>query len=266
MRVRFGTCCAAARRSGPTGKRRRISSLPCWPASITRCPYALLAEALGPLGGRARLFARLGPEAAEPVDELLASAQAYAALHAPSLQGFLLWLDRSGAEVKREADAGGDVLRIMTVHGAKGLEAPVVILPDTAALPPDEDRLHWTHDPQSGAELFLWVPNKTYRCAAVDRISNASASGRMEEYNRLLYVAMTRARDHLLICGWQPRGEVPEAAWYAQILRGLQSAGAALQPHEMGHRAVPDLGADRPRRGRARARGGCARETPRLGR
>ncbi len=197
-------------------------------------PYALLVEALGPLGGRARLFARLGPEAAEPVDELLASAQTYAGQHAPSLQGFLHWLDRSGAEVKREAHAGGDVLRIMTVHGAKGLEAPIVILPDTVGLPPDEDRVHWTADPQSGAQLFLWVPNKNFRCAAVDRLRADSAGKRMEEYNRLLYVAMSRARDHLLVCGWQPRGDVPEEAWYAQIKAGLQSAGATPQPHEWG--------------------------------
>jgi ATP-dependent helicase/nuclease subunit A len=197
-------------------------------------PYALLAEALGPLGGRARLFARLGPEAAEPVDELLAAAQLYASDQPPSLQGFLHWLARSGAEVKREAEAGGDVLRIMTVHGAKGLEAPVVILPDTVALPPDEDRLHWTRDAQTGADLFLWVPNKAFRCDAVDAISAQSAGKRGEEYNRLLYVAMTRARDHLLVCGWQPRGEVPADSWYAQILRGLGHAGAVAAAHEWG--------------------------------
>jgi ATP-dependent helicase/nuclease subunit A len=201
-------------------------------------PYAMLAEALGPLQGRARLFARLGPEAAEPVDELLASAQSYAADHPPSLQGFLDWLERSGAEVKREAEAGGDVLRIMTVHGAKGLEAPIVILPDTASLPPDEDRLHWTQDAATGAELFLWVPNKAFRCDAVDRLAAATTIRRMEEYNRLLYVAMTRARDHLLVCGWQPRGEVPEDAWYAQICHGLHAAGAQTVPHEWGDALV----------------------------
>ena len=70
-------------------------------------PHALLAEALGPLGGRARLYARLGPEAAEPVDELLNAALAYSRMHPPSLQGFLHWLRRSGAEVKREAEGAG---------------------------------------------------------------------------------------------------------------------------------------------------------------
>jgi ATP-dependent helicase/nuclease subunit A len=199
----------------------------------------LLAEALGPLGGRARLFARLGPEAAEPVDELLAACLHYGTLHAPSLQGFLQWLDLAGAEVKREAEAAGDAVRIMTVHGAKGLEAPVVILPDTVAQPPDDERLHWTQDPQTGTQLFLWAPNKAFRCTAVEALRAQAAGARAEEYNRLLYVALTRARDHLLICGWQPRGETPDTSWYALVADGLARAqlgvaGAIPQAHPWG--------------------------------
>jgi ATP-dependent helicase/nuclease subunit A len=197
-------------------------------------PYGVLAEALGPLGGRARLFARLGPEAAEPVDELLASALRYAALHPPSLQGFLHWLELAGAEVKREAEAAGDTVRIMTVHGAKGLEAPLVILPDTVALPPDDRRLHWTRDPHTGMELPLWVPNKHFKCGAVDRLRDEAALLRAEEYNRLLYVALTRARDHLLVCGWEPRGDVPATSWYAMVAEGMRRAGAGAMLHLWG--------------------------------
>ncbi len=197
-------------------------------------PYALLAEALGPLGGRARLFARLGPEAAEPVDELLSAALHYATLHPPSLQGFLHWLDLAGAEVKREAEAASDTVRIMTVHGAKGLEAPLVILPDTVTLPPDDNRLHWTRDPVTGIDLPLWAPNKHFRCAAVDHLRANTAGMRAEEYNRLLYVALTRARDHLLICGWEPRGDVPDTSWYALVADGMRRAGASVREHEWG--------------------------------
>ena len=68
-------------------------------------------------------------------------------MHPPSLQGFLHWLRRSGAEVKREAEGAGSLVRVMTVHGAKGLQAPLVILPDTTALPPDEGSILWAHDP-----------------------------------------------------------------------------------------------------------------------
>ena len=225
--------------------RKRAGERPDWQAAhdffsalLARVdyasPYALLAEALGPLGGRARLFARLGPEAAEPVDELLAAALHHATDHPPSLQGFLHWLELAGAEVKREAEAAGDAVRIMTVHGAKGLEAPVVILPDTVAQPPDEDRLHWTRDPEDGIPLFLWAPNKAFRCTAVEELRASAAGGRAEEYNRLLYVALTRARDHLLICGWQPRGEVPGASWYALAAEGLARAGAGHEAHAWG--------------------------------
>jgi ATP-dependent helicase/nuclease subunit A len=225
--------------------RNRAAERPEWQAAET-CfahllartdyvtPYALLNEALGPTGGRARLFARLGPEAAEPVDELLAAALHYAALYPPSLQGFLHWLRQSGAEIKREPEAAGDTVRIMTVHGAKGLEAPLVILPDTATLPPDEDRLHWTTDQQTGAQLFLWAPRAELHCNATQALRAQAADRRAAEYNRLLYVALTRARDHLLICGWQPRGDVPPTSWYALAEAGLRAAGATSDPHPWG--------------------------------
>jgi ATP-dependent helicase/nuclease subunit A len=195
-------------------------------------PHALLAEALGRLGGRARLFARLGPEAAEPVDELLNAALAHAETHPPSLQGFLHWLRQSGAEVKREAEGAGGAVRIMTVHGAKGLQAPLVILPDTTALPPDDGKLMWAPDPETGVEIPVWSPRKELRCAASDTLRAAAAARRTEEHNRLLYVALTRAEDRLLVCGWQPRREPPEGCWYKLIRRGFERLGAAAAPFD----------------------------------
>ncbi|HTW68702.1 MAG TPA: double-strand break repair helicase AddA, partial [Acetobacteraceae bacterium] len=184
-------------------------------------PYALFAEALGPLGGRARLFARLGPEAAEPVDELLNAALAYARLHPPSLQGFLHWLRRSGAEVKREAESAGDQVRVMTVHGAKGLQAPLVIIPDTTAIPPDEGAILWAEDPKTRTSVPLFSPRKEFRCLAAQRIRDRLSDRRMEEHNRLLYVALTRAEDRLVICGWQTRRGLPDQCWYNLIARGF---------------------------------------------
>jgi ATP-dependent helicase/nuclease subunit A len=181
-------------------------------------PHALLSEALGPLGARARLLRRLGPEAAEPIDELLGVALAHAGAHPPSLQGFVHWLRQSGAEVKRQAEEAGGAVRIMTVHGAKGLQAPLVILPDTTSLPPDGGGLVW---PRPGVPL--WSPRAELRCAAVDDVRAAAKRARMEEYNRLLYVALTRAEDRLVVCGWETRRPVPDESWYRAVAQGMQA-------------------------------------------
>ncbi len=215
--------------------RRRRDERPSWAraaafieALLARvdyvAPHALLVEALGPLGARARLLRRLGPEAAEPLDELLGAAISYAGMHPPSLQGFIHWLRQAGAEVKRQAEEAGRSVRIMTVHGAKGLQAPLVILPDTTSLPPDGGGLVWDGD------VPLWSPRAELRCAAVSRLRAAAQQVRMEEYNRLLYVALTRAEDRLLVCGWQTRRDVPETSWYASVRRGMQALGAAGHP------------------------------------
>ena len=216
--------------------RIRAGESPAWQAAahifstlLTRvdfaAPYALLAEALGPLGGRARLFARLGPDAAEAVDELLAAALHFAALNPPSLQGFLHWLNQAGSEVKRQVESAGDTVRIMTVHGAKGLESPIVILPDTTGLPPDDRLLSWTADPQSGAALPLWTPHRDMRCQAVNDLHASTEGARQEEYHRLLYVALTRARDRVLVCGWETHTE-HEGTWYKLVERAMQTLEA----------------------------------------
>jgi ATP-dependent helicase/nuclease subunit A len=193
-------------------------------------PYALFAEALGPLGGRARLFGRLGAEAAEPVDELLNAALTYAGRHPPSLQGFLQWLRRSGAEVKREAEAAGNLVRIMTVHGAKGLQAPLVILPDTAAVPGDNNTIVWALDEATGIEVPLWAPRKDFGCAALTGLRADNRSRQMEEHNRLLYVALTRAEDRLLICGWQGHHKAKDECWHSLVRRGFEALAPEREP------------------------------------
>ncbi len=197
-------------------------------------PHALLAEALGPLGGRARLYARLGVEAAEPVDELLGAALRHAETNVPSLQGFLHWLERAGAEVERQAEGpaapGGGMVRVMTVHGAKGLQAPLVILPDTTGLPPENETLFRGRDPLTGAVLPLFAPNRAYRCRAIEALAAERRQAAIEEHNRLLYVALTRAEDRVVVAGWEMRGALPENCWYRLVERGFARLGAERVP------------------------------------
>ncbi len=185
-------------------------------------PHALFAEALSAAGGRARLLARLGSEAAEPIDELLNAALRHGKLHPPSLQGFLHWLRRSGAEIKREAEAAGGQVRILTVHGAKGLQAPLVILPYTTSMPGVEDELLWADDAVSGWPVPIWTPRAECHSSHTRQLRDAARQSRREEYNRLLYVALTRAEDQLVVCGAKPKlGAAHENCWYSLIARGL---------------------------------------------
>ncbi len=195
-------------------------------------PHALLTEALGPGGGRARLLARFGPEAGEPVDELLAAALRYQSAHPPSLQGFVHWLRRSGIEAKREPhgnpqDHDAGMVRIMTVHGAKGLQAPLVILPDTTQRTPSDGAIFWAED--GAAEIPLFAPVKDLRCGAVDTIDAELKRRKAEEENRLLYVAMTRAEDRLVVCGWEPKQTSPQS-WHAAVARGMDLLAADSLP------------------------------------
>lgn len=196
-------------------------------------PHSILAEILGEHGGRARILARLGPDAADPLDEVLNAALTYEARHPPSLQGFVQWLRRGGAEVKREAESGVDAVRLMTAHGAKGLQAPVVILPDVGS-GRGERAVRWD---ESEPPLPLWAPRsrKDFFAPAWNALQEADTEAREAEENRLLYVALTRAEDRLLVCAW---GEPKPGSWYDLVAQGFarlpDAEEAPLDPASFG--------------------------------
>ncbi|SDG41068.1 DNA helicase/exodeoxyribonuclease V, subunit A [Limimonas halophila] len=180
-------------------------------------PHELFARILGAEGGRAAILARLGAEANEAIDEFMQLALAYEREHVPSLEGFLHWLEAGAQEVKREAEHAGNAVRIMTVHGAKGLQAPVVILPDTTQPPEQREKLLW--DEATG--LALWPPKKAYEEAQSTALREAAEASQAREYRRLLYVAMTRAEDRLYVTGWRTNKTPSGTAWYDMVAEGL---------------------------------------------
>ena len=108
-------------------------------------PFEFYTWVLGADGGRRRLLARLGPEAAEPIEAFLAQTLAYEQGHPATLEGFLHWLGLGSDELKRDPDQARDVVRVTTVHGAKGLEAPIVFLADAGPRGASRrGRIHWT--------------------------------------------------------------------------------------------------------------------------
>lgn len=164
---------------------------------LSRILYGLTAE--GSVSGRHSLWQRLGPDALDPVQELLTTALDYSQNHTPSLQAFLHWLNLTDSEVKRELDHGGDQVRIMTVHASKGLEAPIVFLPDAASTPRLQD-----------VPELLWHNNIPYAMPIKRTVGlpgqlwSEARTRQLEEYRRLLYVAMTRAANRLYIGGIEP--------------------------------------------------------------
>jgi ATP-dependent helicase/nuclease subunit A len=193
-------------------------------------PFAFFAWLLGPEGGRRRIFARLGVEAADVLEEFLELALAYERQEPPSLQGFLAWLRSAEAVVKRDMEIERDEVRVMTVHGAKGLEAPVVILADTTtppAGPPGPAGLLAV--PQARAApgtppCIVWPGRKETDVAAVATARALARQEAEDEHRRLLYVAMTRAAERLIVCGWQGDRRRPGGCWYDLVTDGLAAS------------------------------------------
>lgn len=190
-------------------------------------PFAFYARLLGVHGGRQALVSRLGPEANDPIDEFLARALHYERLHPPSLQGFLHWLEAGSAEIKRDMEQGRDEVRVMTVHGAKGLEANVVILPDTCFAYRGPGPLF-----KGDRDILYWSARAVEAPAEVVRAREAAKARVAEEELRLLYVALTRARDRLYVCGYETKNGRPENCWHALVERALAEIGERFSPYD----------------------------------
>ncbi len=196
-------------------------------AAAWETPFAFFARLLSAESGRARILARLGHEAADALDEFLTLALAYERSQTPSLQGFVAWMRAAPTSIKRDMEMTRDEVRVMTVHGAKGLEAPIVILAETTTPPQG-----W-HPPRlltlppasavSGAPAALvWAPRAEEDIGPLAAARSAAKQAAEEEYRRLLYVAMTRAAQRLVVCGAEGMKARPKSCWYDLVYEALK--------------------------------------------
>ncbi|NNU79215.1 double-strand break repair helicase AddA [Halovulum dunhuangense] len=209
-------------------------------------PYEMLERVLIRHGAAARIRARMGAEGEEAVAAFLQLALDYERVEPPSLTGFIDWLSSADPEIKRQLDPASGEVRVMTIHGAKGLEAPIVILPDTA--PPRGNRGRSMLRPL-GARAVALAGTAADRPRALAQVEEQAAALAQEERWRLLYVALTRAESWLIVAGAGDKEGDPETSWYAAI----RDAMAALGPVEAADGVQvlssdwPELPAQRPR-------------------
>jgi ATP-dependent helicase/nuclease subunit A len=184
-------------------------------------PLEFFAHILEAEDGRAAFAVRLGAECFDAIDELLNLAETFSARPRAGLSEFLSFVRKSASEVKRETDHAAREVRIMTVHGAKGLEANIVILADTCSNKEAASAPIFFLDDESGApEIPVWAVKGTSGLQPVANAKDAIKASGQRELGRLLYVAMTRARDRLYIAGFH-NGTLPEGCWYATIQNAL---------------------------------------------
>ena len=209
----------------------------------------------GPMQGRRRLYSRLGMAARDAVDELMNSAMEFERNETASLDRFLSWFSRGTVDVQRDFGQPANEVRVMTVHGAKGLEAPVVILADSTADSARLGRIPLTVDIEvEGAGVApLLRPKKDERCPPFEEKILAEEKRDLEEHMRLLYVALTRAADRLIVSGVRPKekkdGSDPRPAncWHRIVEQAMAAMGAAAGEGHVALRHGSDAG-NRPKR------------------
>lgn len=194
-------------------------------------PHDFLETLLsGPLGGRAKLIARLGSAARDPIDELLHQAMQFERGQGRSLHHFVRWFDAHDVEIKRDQDVTSDAVRILSVHGAKGLQAPIVILADAdfvKEVPRDSDPI--LPGLTDGVELPMLPLAQAKQLTAVTEATVAARARAMAESKRLLYVAMTRAERTLCATGIAPKKPSEDKpSWYGRLTVAAKDMGAEV--------------------------------------
>ncbi|MFP3384248.1 double-strand break repair helicase AddA [Tritonibacter sp. SIMBA_163] len=183
-------------------------------------PYDLIERILTRHLGRAKLLGRLGTEAEDGINALLSQALAYERTEVPSLTGFLVWMQTDDLEIKRQMGAASAMIRVMSVHGSKGLEAPIVILPDTTKRRPSPPS-----EVMEVAGTPLWRVSSDQMPPAMEAAKDFAQEKQANERLRLLYVALTRAEKWLIVAG---AGDLDKGgdSWYQRVEAAMKTMGA----------------------------------------
>ncbi len=185
-------------------------------------PFEFFSYLLGPMRGREKLIARLGEQINDPVDEFLNQAMKYEKNNISSMQGFLRWIEKGEIQIKREMEQSEGMVRIMTVHAAKGLQAPIVFLPDTCNTPTmKEEALLWYEDKGKNEKTLILKQSKQELVGIAKDAFESREQELQDEYKRLLYVAMTRAEDRLYITGFEGQNKLPTDSWYNLVRNAI---------------------------------------------
>ncbi|MEL0089266.1 MAG: double-strand break repair helicase AddA [Rhodospirillales bacterium] len=186
-------------------------------------PFDFFQWALGPMQGRPRLIAAMGQAVSDPIQEFLSLALRYSQEMGPSLTGFVAWIEQDATEIKRELEGSSNGVRIMTAHAAKGLQAPIVFLPD-AIRPPAQDRvrLYWKKQHNQTIPV-LGATSAKRNPSLIQPLTNEAVIHQAEERRRLLYVAMTRAEDRLYVMGWNNRKTDLPGSWHQLVKTAMIS-------------------------------------------
>ncbi|MBS9721677.1 double-strand break repair helicase AddA [Tianweitania sp. BSSL-BM11] len=188
--------------------------------------FEFYAAVLGRDGIRQKMISRLGHEAGEILDEFLNFLLGAERAGPPDLESVLSLLDQSGPDIKREMDQTRNEIRIMTVHAAKGLEAPIVFLVDSGGEPfiaGHLPRLLAYETPDAARrKRFLWRAGKDLNNSFAGEIEAGLKDKAEDEYRRLLYVGMTRAEDQLIVCGYHGKRGPTNPTWLTMVREGLE--------------------------------------------
>jgi len=230
----------AALSDGDEPARAAHATLTRWRRMARRMrPFDFFSTILLGEGRRADFAARMGGEAEDALDAFLDIAFGFEARGVPALETFLHRLERTREELRRSSDGRADAVRVMTVHGAKGLEAKVVFLADVgsrmggggrgpALVPVAHAAADWAGD------VLLHCPTKEHQPEAVRALIEARAAADADEHYRLLYVGMTRAERHLVVCGSYGSKAPQKGMWHALVRDALapDCTEFALPDHE----------------------------------